>query len=159
MSFKSYATSQLPDGSSVLTDPQPLVLSGRHGLIARFVLGAPKRAAERWALCPGELQALAAPPLMAGERMIVFEQAKDAALEVLALETIHGISSDRTDMMFAFRPLRVLERSPAFRVGDAPGRRTYMEELALEGGVHAAPSANWRWREAHLALGGVICRR
>lgn len=156
MSFKSYAVTALPDGSLLLDDPQPLVFSGRQGLIARFVLSAGERAQSRWALCAGELHALSSPALQLGERAIVFEQAEENSIELLALKMIHGCSAERTDMMFSFQGLRVLTRSPQLCVEGLDTRRTYVEELSLEGGVFA-PGASWHWRRPHLALGGVLC--
>lgn len=156
MSFKSYAVTTLPDGSLLLDDPQPLVFSGRQGLIARFVLSAGERAQNRWALCSGELHALSSPALQMGERMIVFEQAEENALELLALKMIHGCSAERTDMMFSFQGLRVRTRAPRLCVEGTDTRRTYVEELSLEGGVFAL-AASWHWRRPHLALGGVLC--
>jgi len=156
MSFKSYATSIQPDGSLLLDDPQPLVFSGKHGLIARYVLGAGSRAEGPWRLCPGELHALATPRLQLRNRTILFEQADHDTLELLALEAIHGVSAERTEMMFRFRPLRLLSHAPVLHVTDADGGIVYTEELALEGGV-SAPAGSWHWRKPHLAIGGVVC--
>jgi hypothetical protein len=158
MSFKSYAVTPLPDGSLLLDDPQPLIFSGRHGLIARFVLSAGERARARWALCAGELHALSSPALQVGERMIVFEQAEENAIELLALKVVQGCSAERTEMMFSFQALHVLSRAPRLCVEELDTGRTYVEELSLEGGVYA-PAASWHWRRAHLALGGVLCGR
>jgi hypothetical protein len=158
MSFKSYAVTALPEGGLLLDDPQPLVFSGRHGLIARFVLSAGERAQSRWALCAGELHALSSPALQLGERMIVFEQSEDNAIELLALKVIQGCSAERTEMMFSFEALHVLRRAPRLCVEELDTGRTYIEELSLEGGVYA-PAASWHWRRPHLALGGVLCRR
>lgn len=156
MSFKSYATRAQSDGALILDDPQPLVFSGRHGLIARFVLEAGERASQPWQLGPGELHALAASTLRGSDRVIVFEQAEDAELELLALEAVHGISTERTEMMFLFKPLRVVSGGVPLRVQPASGKKTYTEGLTLEGGAFA-PMASWRWRRPHLALGGVVC--
>lgn len=156
MSFKSYAFCRDSDGSQVLSDPEPLVFSGRQGLIARFVLGTAKRTEQPWRLCPGELHALALPALQLRERLIVFEQAEANTLELLVLEDIHGLSHERTEMMFRFRPLRLLGCVPQLRVGEPAANRVYTEELSLDGGV-TAPTASWRWRRTHLALGGVVC--
>lgn len=156
MSFKSYAFQGQPDGSLWLGDPQPLVFSGRQGLIARFVLAAGGRAEKPWRLCPGELHTLATPALQLHERLIVFEQTENETLELLVLEAVHGVSTERTDMMFRFRPLEVLSRAPQLHVRHFDGGKVYTEELSLEGGL-MAPAASWHWRRPHLALGGVVC--
>lgn len=156
MSFKSYATQALPDGSLVLEDPQPLIFSGKQGLIARFVLAEGDRAQEAWRLCAGEVHALAAPMLQTGERMIVFEQTEGDTLELLVLEAIHGVSTKQTEMLFTFRPLVVLSRTPRLCARHAEGGKIYSERLSLDGGA-LAPAASWRWQKPHLALGGVVC--
>ncbi|HEY0944761.1 MAG TPA: hypothetical protein VGD81_05820 [Opitutaceae bacterium] len=156
MSFKSYAMHAQPDGCAWLDDPQPLVFSGRHGLIARFVLKAGERAARPWQVRTDELHALEPFLFTPGERVIVFEQTEDEELELLALEAVHGVSTERTEMMFLFRPLLVLSRKSGLCVKPAPAKKTYTEGLTLEGGVFA-PMASWRWRRPHLALGGVVC--
>ena len=51
MSFKSYAIRSTIDDLITLDDPQPLVFSGRHGLIAKFVLSEKERAMNPWKLC------------------------------------------------------------------------------------------------------------
>ena len=75
---------------------------------------------------------MATPALQRGERLIVFEQTEQDQLELLALETIHGVSRERTEMMFRFRPLLVFSRAPALHVRHAPGGKIYTEELSLE---------------------------
>jgi len=66
MSFKSNVTHEQPDGGLLLDAPHPLVVSGRYGLIARFVAASPARAQVPWQLVPAELLALASPELVAG---------------------------------------------------------------------------------------------
>ena len=155
MSFKSYLIR--PSGAGLaLVDPQPLVFSGRQGLIARFVTAERERAFRQWCLGGAELHGLASPPLSGSGRMIVFEQIEEDAVELLTLESVRGVSSERTDMMFTFRPLRVVHRTPALVVEAVTGGLTYTEELTLDGGVLAL-AAQWRWRRPHLALGGVVC--
>jgi hypothetical protein len=156
MSFKSYEISALPDGSLRLHDPEPLVFSGKNGLIARFVLTAGERAQERWMLSPGELHAVAIPDLPSASRLIVFEPAAHDRAELLELDVIHGTSGERTEMMFAFHALDVEARLPSLVVRRRSDNTTYIEELSLEGGAFA-PAGTWRWRRPHLALGGVVC--
>ena len=156
MSFKSYATHTLPDGSLHLQDPHPLVFSGRDGLIAKFVQASPARASEPWILEPAELHALAVPALVAAQRVIVFEQTEEHRVERLMLESVRGLSTDRTEMMFTFRPLVAVTGGagePSWKVNTA---KAYTEGLELEGGVSAL-NATWRWGQPHLALGGVVC--
>ncbi len=156
MSFKSYAVTTTPNGSLLLEDPQPLVLSGPNGLIARFILSAGERAHSRWTLCPGELHAAALPGLQTGARMIVFEQSTAAESEMLVLDAIYGTSAERTEMMFSFHAVDVTTRVPVVVVCERTDGTTYIEELTLEGGVFA-PAAHWNWRRPHLHLGGVVC--
>lgn len=158
MSFKSYSPHPHADGSIELTDPQPLVFSGAKGLIARFVQNEPRRASEPWKLLPAEVHALA---LMDGDpetRMIVFEETTENTLELQWLQSISGVSADRTEMMFSFRPLATEPKSSSLRVRLPDINRTYAEELTLDGGV-LAPNGPWRWCKPHLALGGVVLQR
>jgi hypothetical protein len=154
MSFKSYAQTVQPDGSWHLTDPQPLVFSGRHGLIARFVGQEKDRASEPWKLCPGELHALALPGELICDRVIVFEQSGGETLELLWLQDVRGVSAATTEMMFSFTPLTVEQTRPALRVKEPNVACAYGEDLTLDGGV-ANPTGSWHWRKPHLALGGV----
>ena len=153
MSFKSYATHVQPDGSLRLDDPHPLVFSGRNGLIAKFVQVAPTLASEPWQLDAAELHALASPELASRPRMIVFEQTEGTTVERLMLESVHGISTERTEMMFTFRPLGAAAGGSSWSVNIT---KAYTEGLELEGGV-AALNGTWRWGKPHLALGGVVC--
>lgn len=155
MSFKSYALHRLDDGSLEFSDPQPLVFSGRHGLIARFVLAQPYRAAGQWKLSPAELHALAN---LADNRALVFEETGEKTLELQCLQSIHGISDVRTEMLFSLLPLAVEHPGAPLRVRHPVVDRTYAEELILDGGVNA-PNGPWRWCKPHLALGGVVLQR
>lgn len=155
MSFKSYALCRFDDGLLEFTDPQPLVFSGRHGLIARFVLAQPCRAAGQWRLSPAELHALAN---LAENRALVFEETGEKTLELQCLQSIHGISDIRTEMLFSLLPLTVEHPAPRLRVRHPEVDRTYAEELILDGGVNA-PNGPWRWCRPHLALGGVVLQR
>jgi len=157
MGFKSYALHSRSDDSFILDDPQPLIFSGPQGLIARHVLSAGERAREAWKLCPGELHALALVERLVRDRIIVFEQVEDASLELLELESVNGVSSHRTDLMFSFSPLTVIQTHAPLIARRAAAGRTYGEELALDGGIDA-PKAAWRWSKPHLAIGGVVLR-
>ncbi len=157
MSFKSYASCSCSgDNALVFSDPQPLVLSGRQGLIARFVQAEPVLADRPWRLSPEDLHRLANASLHAAGRQIVFEQTEDAQLELLLLQSVTGVSSDHTDMIFAFETLIVVERGPTLKVRPPSQRRVYTEELSLEGGVLCL-RGTWHWRKPALALGGVVC--
>jgi len=155
MSFKSYALHPQPDHTLLLDDPQPLVFSGSHGLIARFILADPLRASQPWRLCPGELHALAFPDKLVRDRGIFFEQVADDARELQWLQSVQGISGGRTEMMFSFSPIQVVGSGPALTILAPATDRTYTEGLELEGGV-LAPKGSWRWTRPHLALGGVV---
>lgn len=156
MSFKSYTTRDQPDGSVHFDDPHPLCFSGRDGLIARFVRASPDRASEPWILEPAELHALASPALAAVRRTIVFEQTEGDKVERLMLESVRGLSTDRTEMMFTFRPLVLVADGAGRPCWRSNPSNAYTEGLELEGGV-SAPTASWRWGRPHLALGGVVC--
>ena len=155
MSFKSFMFQDLEGGRLLLTDPQPLVFSGRNGLIARFVLGEPTRAAEAWKLCPGELHALAFAGTLVRDRMIVFEENDGTTQSLMWLQEVKGVSEAQTEMMFSFVPLVLEHRGPPIICRPVP-QRTYNEDLKLDGGVDG-PGASWRWCKPHLALGGVVC--
>jgi hypothetical protein len=155
MSFKSYALRPQPDHSLVLDDPQPLVFSGVRGLIARFVQSSPSRAGRPWRLCPGELHALAFPDTLVRERAIFFEQVAEKGLELQWLQSVCGISGQRTEMMFSFTPVTLVRAGPPIAILPKTAACTYNEGLELEGGV-LAPKGSWHWGKPHLALGGVV---
>ncbi len=154
MSFKSYAIRSEDDEHVVLDDPQPLVFSGRNGLIARFVLAEKERAMKPWKLCVGELHAIAFPAGLVHDRAIVFEQAEDMERSVMWLQSVSGISNAKTEMMFQFMPLVVVSQNPlTVRLKGAD--KAYGEDLMLDGGV-LNPTGSWVWKKPHLALGGVV---
>ena len=138
----------------MLSDPRPLMFSGRQGLIARFVEKEKQRAAEAWKLSPGELHALALPGDQVRDRVIVFEQADGAGLELMWLQNVRGVSAETTEMLFSFTPLRVELVNPMLLVKAPNAACAYGEDLTLDGGV-SNPAGSWRWRKPHLALGGV----
>lgn len=154
MSFKSYALRSDNDRLIVLEDPQPLVFSGRNGLIAKFVLREKERAMQPWKLCVGEIHAIAFPAGLVRDRAIVFEQAEDAERSLMWLQSVSGISNAKTEMMFQFMPLAVVTQNP-LTVKIPETAKIYGEDLMLEGGV-LAPNGSWRWQKPHLALGGVV---
>ena len=154
MSFKSYAIRSTIDDLIILDDPQPLVFSGRNGLIAKFVLSEKNRAMNPWKLCVGELHAIAFPAKLVHDRAIVFEQSEDAERSLMWLQSISGISNSKTEMMFSFTPLAVVAQNP-LTVQRSVVDRTYGEDLMLDGGV-LSPDGPWIWKKPHLALGGVV---
>jgi hypothetical protein len=154
MSFKSYAIRSEADGLIVLDDPQPLVFSGRNGIIAKFVLGEKDRAMRPWKLCVGEIHAIAFAAGLVHDRAIVFEQSEDAERSVMWLQSISGISNAKTEMMFQFLPLAVVSQNP-LTLKRGLVDKTYGEDLMLDGGV-LSPNGSWHWRKPHLALGGVV---
>lgn len=156
MSFKTYAIHVQPDGTLGLDDPHPLRFSGPKGLIAKFVLTCWQRGEERWQLSSAELHALASPEWKNRQRLIVFEQSEETKLERLAVESVQGISTQQTDMMFTFRPLQAVARVGDVATWRARSDKTYTEGLMLEGGV-SGPTGSWRWGRPHMALGGVVC--
>jgi len=154
MSFKSYAIRSAHDDLITLDDPEPLVFSGRNGLIAKFVLAEKDRAMNPWKLCVGEIHAIAFAAKLVHDRAIVFEQAEDSERSLMWLQSISGISNAKTEMMFSFIPLAVLSQNP-LTVRRASIDRTYGEDLMLDGGV-LSPNGPWHWKKPHLALGGVV---
>lgn len=155
MSFKSYALHPQPEHTLVLQDPQPLIFSGLHGLMARFVQSNPSRASQPWKLCPGELHSLAFPDTLVRDRAIFFEQVAEKGLELQWLQSVLGISGQRTEMMFSFAPVTLVHAGPPIAILRPTADRTYNEGLELEGGV-LAPKGTWHWGKPHLALGGVV---
>lgn len=154
MSFKSYAQTIQSDGRWRLTEPRPLMFSGQHGVIARFVQQERDRASEPWKLCPAELHALALPGALVRDRVIVFEQSDGQALELLWLQDVRGVSAATTEMLFSFTPLTVEQAHPLLLVKEPNVACAYGEDLTLDGGA-SNPSGSWHWRKPHLALGGV----
>jgi len=154
MSFKSYAIRSTVDDLITLDDPQPLVFSGRHGLIAKFVLSEKQRAMNPWKLCVGEIHAIAFAAKLVHDRAIVFEQSEDAERSLMWLQSISGISNSKTEMMFSFTPLAVVAQNPLM-VRRSTVDRSYGEDLMLDGGV-LSPDGAWVWKKPHLALGGVV---
>jgi len=154
MSFKSYAIRSIASDIITLEDPQPLVFSGRNGLIAKFVLSEKERAMRPWKLCVGEIHALAFPAKLLHDRAIVFEQSEDSDRSLMWLQSVTGISNAKTEMMFSFMPLAVVSQNP-LTVRRASVDRAYGEDLMLDGGV-LSPNGPWNWKKPHLALGGVV---
>lgn len=157
MSFKSYALHPQPDCTLSLDDPQPLVFSGRQGLIARFVRSDPSKAGRPWRLCPGELHSLAFPDTLIRDRGIFFEQVTEAGIELQWLQSVQGVSGARTEMMFSFAPVAVIRSHAALVISPPSPDRIYTEGLELEGGV-LSPDGTWRWGRPHLSLGGVVLK-
>lgn len=155
MSFKSYAVTETADGAWQLHDPKPLIFSGRHGIIARYLF-TKKDPPETVRLTPVDIHQLAA-ITTEQHRIIAFEQAEDSELEILQLESISGTTGLKTEMLFSFRPLSLVGVHGAVPTVRLPtSARTYTEELVLDGGT-SSPNGSWRWRKQHLALGGVVC--
>lgn len=154
MSFKSYAIRSTADDLITLEDPQPLVFSGRNGLIAKFVLSEKDRAMKPWKLCVGEIHAIAFAASLVHDRAIVFEQSEDAERSLMWLQSISGISNAKTEMMFQFTPLAVVSQNP-LTVKRGSVDCAYGEDLMLDGGV-LNPTGPWTWKKPHLALGGVV---
>ena len=154
MSFKSYAIRSEADGLVVLDDPQPLVFSGRNGIIAKFVLSEKDRAMSPWKLCVGEIHSIAYVAGLVHDRAIVFEQAEDQERSVMWLKSVSGISNSKTEMMFQFVPVAVVSQAP-LTVRLAGADKAYGEDLMLDGGV-LSPNGSWHWKKPHLALGGVV---
>ena len=154
MSFKSYAIRSTNIDLITLDDPQPLVFSGRNGLIAKFVLSEKDRAMKPWKLCVGEIHALAFAAKLIHDRAIVFEQSEDADRSLMWLQSISGISNSKTEMMFSFAPLKVVAQNP-LTVRRPSVDCAYGEDLILDGGA-LSPNGPWIWKKPHLALGGVV---
>lgn len=155
MSFKSYRATPVDEGFE-LDQPRPLVFSGHAGLIARYISANPQAAAEPWKLCPGELHALAMPDLLVRDRMILFEDSHEEGVDCQWLQEVRGISSDTTEMMFCFTPLQIVGRqADKLIVCELQPRRTYAEDLSLDGGVMKL-KGTWHWKKPHLSLGGVV---
>ncbi|MBK9991593.1 MAG: hypothetical protein IPP19_12845 [Verrucomicrobia bacterium] len=154
MSFKSYAIRSTDYDLITLDDPQPLMFSGRNGLIAKFVLSEKNRAMNPWKLCVGEIHAIAFPAKLLHDRAIVFEQAEDSERTLMWLQSISGISNSKTEMMFSFTPLAVVNQN-LLTVRRSAVDRSYGEDLMLDGGV-LSPEGPWHWKKPHLALGGVV---
>lgn len=155
MSFKSYRATPTENGFE-LDQPRPLVFSGPAGLIARYVQANPHDAGGPWKLCPGQLHALAMPDLLVRDRMIIFEDSHEDGVDCQWLQEIRGVSNTSTEMMFCFTPLQVVGRhADKITVTETKPRRTYAEDLSLDGGV-LKPKGSWHWKKPHLALGGVV---
>jgi hypothetical protein len=154
MSFKSYAIHSTRADLITLDDPQPLMFSGRNGLIAKFVLSEKDRAMRPWKLCVGEIHAIAFVEKLVRDRAIIFEQSEDSARSLMWLQSIAGISNAKTEMMFSFTPLAVVGQNP-LTVRRGAVDCSYGEDLMLDGGV-LNPDGPWHWKKPHLALGGVV---
>jgi hypothetical protein len=154
MGFKSYRIA--PSGPKCwrLDAPEPLMLSGRFGLIARHVLADPLRAARPWQLTAEELLRLSQ-PTPAADRWIVFEQVEGANLHLSRLERLAGVSGHETELLATFAPLLVLARGAGLSVEEPAVTRCWTEGLALDGGAHA-PGAPWHWCSRPLNLGTTV---
>ena len=154
MAFKNYHLVPAESGTWWLDAPEPVVLSGPNGLIARYVLADRKRAASPWQLTPLELLRLAGAP-HPETRWIVFEQAESDGLRLSRLERISGISAAKTEMLLTLSPFAVIQAGPALFVRQPPDGRSWSEELALEGGAFS-PSGTWRWCLRSLNVGATV---
>lgn len=154
MAFKSYHVSPTADGGRELRAPQPLVFSGRQGLVARLVLADPDRAARPWSFQPEDILALmaAAPE---GPCWIVLEQTEGTDLRLSRLEKLTGVSTYQTEILLTLVPLTVTRRGPVLTVHEPASSRAWSEELALEGGAHA-PAGSWRWCDRPLNIGATV---
>src|SRR6266568_4026829 len=85
MAFKCYQVTSAGHRCWQLNAPEPLLLSGRHGLIARHVLANRDRAGTPWQLTPADLLRLVEPP-RAADCWIIFEQAEATELLLSRLE-------------------------------------------------------------------------
>jgi hypothetical protein len=154
MAFKNYHFIPAGPGAWWLDAPQPFVLSGPNGLIARHVLADRERAASPWLLMPQDLLRMAGSP-HPETRWIVFEQAENEELRISRLERVAGISSAQTELLLTLSPFSVVRAGPALFVKQPPDGRSWSEELALDGGAQA-PSGTWCWRTRALNIGATV---
>ena len=154
MAFKSYLVTPAADGGRQLTAPEPLVLSGRHGLIARHVLADPERASRPWLLLPDDLLRLMAIPPR-GPSWIVLEQTEGTDLRLSRLEKITGVSNDQTEILLTLTPLSVIRRSPILTARELASGRAWREELALDSGAFSR-AGHWRWCNRPLNIGATV---
>jgi len=154
MAFKAYLVTPAADGTLELTAPEPLVFSGRHGLIARHVLADPERASRPWTLLPDDLIKLTNTPPRAPS-WIVLEQTEGSDLRLSRLEKIAGVSTEQTEILITLVPLSVIRRSPILTARELSSGRAWREELALDGGAFSRDS-HWRWCNRPLNIGATV---
>ncbi|MFA6288726.1 MAG: hypothetical protein WC661_15185 [Opitutaceae bacterium] len=154
MAFKSYLVTPAADGALELTAPEPLVLSGRHGLIALHVLADPDRASRPWTLLPADLIQLTKTPPR-GPSWIVLEQTEGSDLRLSRLEKLTGVSNDQTEILLTLVPLAVIRRSPVLTARELATGRAWREELALDSGAFSR-DGHWRWCNRPLNIGATV---
>lgn len=138
------------------TNFRPLRLGGPSGVIARYIAESGSAAESHWSVPEEKLMELAGG--RKGHDLVFFRPAKDlspdGSMEIYRLESLNGIaSSDRTDVVCLFAPLRM--RESAAGVWDLEGSRgqTLCESLSLSGGTSGG---QWLWTESPMTLGATV---
>lgn len=155
MSFHLVAVND-PTNPSRVANFRPLRLGGPSGLIANYVKAAGSAAESHWNIPEDELIELAG--ARKGSDLVFFRPGKelspDGTMEIYRLESLHGVaSSDRTDVVCFFSPLRMRESETG--VWDiAPSRgQALCESLSLSGGT---AGGQWLWTDSPMTLGATV---
>lgn len=155
MSFQ-IATVNDTQSPSRATNFRALRLGGPNGLIAKFVGESGAAAEAPWALAGHRLLELAGETTW--DSLVFFLPGEDASpdgsKEIYQLKTLNGVATtDRTDVVCFFSPLRMYEAVPGTWELTPSGGRHLCESLSLTGGT---AGGRWLWTEAAMTLGATV---
>ncbi|MDR2862458.1 MAG: hypothetical protein LBV54_01075 [Puniceicoccales bacterium] len=164
MPFKSYQiTPDSASGGFLLEAPQPLVFSGKHGLIARHIRRLqPDSEGSAWTLHEDDIADLLIPPPTTTRWLVFAQQDGDSSseLRLSRLLRIRGFSDAQTELLFTFSPLAVhtIDGDPARLLAHEPTHgREWNEELALNGGLSNLDGP-WTWCDRALNIGATVMK-
>lgn len=155
MSFHLVAVNE-PSKPSQATNFRPLRLGGPSGLIASYVKASGSTAETNWNIPEEELLELAGGEI--GTDLVFFRPTKDEApdgtLEIYRLGSLHGVaSSDRTDVVCLFSPLRIREVERGVWDIEPSSGQVMCESLSLSGGTSGG---EWLWTDSPMTLGATV---
>ena len=138
------------------TNFRTLRLGGPAGVIARFIAASGSSAESHWSISEEKLMELAGG--RTGYDLVFFRPTKepsaDGSLEIYRLESLNGVaSSDRTDVICLFTPLRMQESAAGVWDLESSRGRTLCEALSLTGGT---AGGQWLWSESPMTLGATV---
>jgi hypothetical protein len=155
MSFHLVTVNE-PRDPSRASNFRPLRLGGPSGLIASYVKSAGSAAENHWNIPEDELLELAG--AQKGSDLVFFRPGKelspDGTMEIYRLESLHGVaSSDRTDVVCFFSPLRIRESEAGVWEIEPSRGQALCESLSLSGGTSGG---QWLWTESPMTLGATV---
>ena len=155
MSFHLGAVNEITNPSQA-KHFRPLRLGGTSGLIASYVKASGSAAESHWNIPEDELLELAGGQI--GTDLIFFRptkyQSHDGSMEIYRLGSLHGVaSSDRTDVVCLFAPLRIREIETGVWDIEPSRGQVMCESLSLSGGTSGG---QWLWTDSPMTLGATV---